>query len=374
MKGMQGVAEANLTIFICGTSNSVMRNGWVPVFRDAISSEEQVENLSIGGAWGLIAAFRMSFGIELKPGDTILWECAVSDENYIYGGVDERHCLKYCEYLIRMAQRQGVRFLPLIFTPKRAELEVAITSYRAALHALFEHYGLAYVDVTDELRESWGVARLEEKVYMDGAHFWPGGPIYAHAGQRCAELFLADGNMPRDIAPLYVTPDMQIEVISDLDQREPTRFQNSLVTLPVHDRPALPAATPPVAFDGELAGIAFVAKASTGMATPEKRYRLRPWKRRKRPVAGGAHRITVGDQRIALSTTPVWEGGGYMVCCIGLHGLLGQPVPVKQGQPIILEATDDADELFIDQIFEADPVRGDADFKLIGYICERRAM
>lgn len=52
----------------------------------------------------------------------LIWEYALNDLNHVIGkGYNPRLLLRYVEYMIQYAVRQGLAVLPLVFLPKRVE-------------------------------------------------------------------------------------------------------------------------------------------------------------------------------------------------------------------------------------------------------------
>lgn len=66
-------------ILILGTSNSILRKGWVAGLRDALP-EAKIENLSVGASPGI--QFALNIGIDFSSYDVVLLDSIPNDEEY----------------------------------------------------------------------------------------------------------------------------------------------------------------------------------------------------------------------------------------------------------------------------------------------------
>lgn len=181
-----------MAIFISGGSNSLKEAGWVSKFRNAMGPDADIRNISIGAAPSHMGAFRCLSTVDLRRGDTVIWEYGINDANHIYKKqMDEAEFLRAVEWTIKGCLEKGARFVGLIFQPRDVERLEGMSSYRAALRALFDRYGVGYLDVPEVYPGVLGLSRIPAELFRDRMHYDPTNPIVDFIGEEVAKLVRA---------------------------------------------------------------------------------------------------------------------------------------------------------------------------------------
>lgn len=330
-----------------------MVDGWTKYFRERVGRREETRNLSVGGSSSLMSAYRVCTRDDIKRGDTIIWENVIGDEGRIhYGTMTVELGLKYCEYVIQHAIRCGARFIPVLLLPRAMEARKEQTEYIKALRDLFDYYGLKYIDVSSELRARRGRETLPPSLYVDGGHFAPDGRVVQFIARRCTRFYNQEPNHPAERPPRHLAPDQRVTLLTALKGHSPATFENSLLAVPAFERLALPVETEPAPFSGEVTGFIFIAKCQHG----------------------GVCRLSVGEETFPISVAPVGDEDWTALFCTSLPGLLGRPVPIRQGETVRISPAQRADAPHNDGIFRDDIPPGfdlqRPDFRIVGFLCE----
>lgn len=227
-----------MALVVLGGSNSRYRSGWVGNLEHVLGHE--VRNLSIGATTSLTAIYRTFLEDGARRGDTVIWEYALNEVNHIKGGYEIDHVLKSVEHLLRICRRDGIRFAPAVFTPLREEAAEERSRYYRKLMDLFEHYGIAYFDVSPAFRSLKGLQRLPDDHFADEQHYAKLPDLMQFIAEGAADL-ASRATVPDQAAPIYTG---QSEV-SLLSPAKTDIYENSVMRVPVARVPLrLEAASP----------------------------------------------------------------------------------------------------------------------------------
>lgn len=263
---MQSNASAS-KILIVGGSNSLRREGWVSQFEAAYTGDCEIRNISIGGASSVMGIYRAFFCETINPGDTVVWEYALNDANfYEIGGCPLDLLLRHVEHLIRRCAQKGARFVPVIMSTLRQESRRDIDLYRAQLHFLFAHYGIAYLDVSFEMRHKLSLPALGREYYDDGNHYSLGGEAVAMVGQRLPDMIARARLVDiRTVRPLFVQPGVHVRLLDQFRGGEVQQFENSVLKVRTHV-PSAPLAVTNSQFGaGTLTGLVVMTTSKGGV-------------------------------------------------------------------------------------------------------------
>ena len=231
-------------LMIVGGSNSRFRSGWVGNLEQTLGTE--VRNLSIGATTSLTGIYRSLLDDGPKPGDTVVWEYALNEVNHIKGGYETANVLRYVEHLLRLYQRQGIRFAPVIFTPLREETADQRSSYFNQLIALFDHYGIKNFDVSPEFRSRLGVDAIPQDYFADEQHYRKIPNLMQFIADGVVQL-LSKASVPSLPLPIH-TGQTEIALLSPQKFKI---FENSVMTVPV----SIPPVRLEITFPGRLLAI-----------------------------------------------------------------------------------------------------------------------
>lgn len=270
-----------MKIVIIGGSNSIKSTGWVGAFAEVIGDLGQVLNRAVGAAPSIMGYYRAVTESGLGKGDVVIWEYAVNDESFVDRGKQTPELLLgYCEMTLRYCQERGIRFIPLIFTAK-TKAWAPKSAYRTGLHQLFAHYGLLYLDVTEEVPARLDRQRVPAYLYEDDLHY-KAMPFITKFIARRARAMMAQYQRPKKVAPLFATSGTKVEIFAGFDDSEHATFANSILTVetfaPDPGTGTMLARIPGPAF--RLVALILLC-----------------------PVYGGALRIAAPDRSFAISAT-----------------------------------------------------------------------
>jgi len=219
-----------MKIAIIGGSNSINATGWVGAFAEVIGDLGEVVNRSVGAAPSIMGYYRAVTESGLGKGDVLIWEYAVNDQSFVDRGKQTPELLLgYCEMTLRYCQERNIRFIPLIFTAMTKAWEPK-SAYRTGLHRLFEHYGLLYLDVSDEVPAKLDRKRVPEYLYQNDLHYKPQTFITKFIAKR-ARTMMAQYQRPKAVAPLFATAGAQVEIFTGFDGCDRATFANSVLTV-----------------------------------------------------------------------------------------------------------------------------------------------
>ena len=252
-----------MTIYITGGSNSVRSGGWVDHF------ELEATNISIGASTSIMGAYRSLFTVDLKAGDTVIWEYALNDGNQALGtgrAYTVDFLLRYCEAIIRACAKRGVRFVPLIFTPQHRERVPKIDEHRRKLARLLRHYRIPFVDISRELRKILEVETLPDAFFFDDFHYQSDSRPVKRAARRAERLCTAEF-VPVDptVPPMFVEDDLELALFADFEGATVGEFSNRLLTIPVFEAENLPLTLGPRERGGRIIGIFMICPSDGGV-------------------------------------------------------------------------------------------------------------
>ena len=218
-------------ICIIGGSNSISVGGWAGQLAKILPPGLEIENKSVGGAPGMMGCYQIAALDGFAPGDIVLWEYALNDQNYTnFRRVDPKLLLRFCEHAIRQCQDRGLRFIPLIFATREVSLQPGMTDYRSRLRALFAHYGIDFVDVTEELPRKLNRQRVPPYVFRDDYHYKPDSFVVIFIAKRALELIEKGAGTARQAPRLYSRAGTWIQAINRFTGGQSTAFTNKLAS------------------------------------------------------------------------------------------------------------------------------------------------
>lgn len=218
-------------ICIIGGSNSIGDGGWAGQLSRRLPEGFDIVNKSVGGAPCMMGSYQVAGFDSLAPGDIVLWEYALNDQNYIsFRRVDPKLLLRFCEHTIRRCQDRGVRFIPLIFATRDVSILPEMTEYRRALRALFAHYGIDFIDVTEELPRKLNRPRMPLYVFRDDYHYKPGGVAVNYTAKRVLDLIGTGAGEVRAAPRLHSAEGTSVQAINRFTGGMSATYTNRLVS------------------------------------------------------------------------------------------------------------------------------------------------
>lgn len=326
------------TVFICGGSNSVMRDGWVPMFTEGWTAGP-VKNLSIGGSTSIMALFRLINDGTIQPGDTLIWEYALNEWSHITTGKHpQKVLLRMFEMLLDFCARKGVRILPVVMACWHQERMKGLDHYRASLHFLLRNHRVDFIDVNFEAQDRRGVDQLVREDFdpKNPWHYLPNGEIHRLVADLVAERLDAGLATVTLRKRLFSVDGRRIMVVDKLDGAPSERFKNALVDLQVYRLANGP-------YSGRFPGL---LHAAIVIGTR----------------SGQAFDLTVAGEPMGRFSNRTSEEIGAplaLVKQINFTALLGEPIPVRTAQLEIARTTS-AEGMRADMHF-AEDLEPDAD-------------
>lgn len=221
-----------MTIYITGGSNSRMKKGWAPKFSKQMREQETVRNISIGGVPSYVGFYQSLFNSDLEPGDTLIWEYALNDENHIdFQNYDASDLLRGIEYLLIGCAHAQVKFGALIMRTRRRHLSPVDCIYDADLKDLFERYNVPYFDVNDEFaRRRPYHGGVKHSHYSNFAHYDPESSIIKFIADGVVEI--CQEARPPEADPNAVVP---LRAIEHFDGGTASTFDNRAISVTTWD-------------------------------------------------------------------------------------------------------------------------------------------
>ncbi|MFW8636971.1 SGNH/GDSL hydrolase family protein [Cribrihabitans pelagius] len=313
-----------MTVYISGGSNSVSDSGWVGQFR-SLAGAENIENISIGAAPSHMSLFRVSQTVDLKAGDTVLWEYGINDAAHIEGrGYDAADLLEAIEGLIIYCADVGAKLCGLIFQPRYWEKQAERQQYMVALHSLFKRYGVAFFDVSQEFCAKKGHDHLPMPLYKNRAHYAKK-PRFLQFIAKGAWKAVNASNVP--IVPEEES-DFGLRCYDQFSAGKVARFENKRVKV---DAVSPPDEGTALQFDqsGRVLGLVIVS-------TP----------------GGGAFNVSVGGRTYKISATyRERKFTKTMVKFVSLPTLFGEVIEFEPGDEIRISWADNARGMIADHRF-----------------------
>lgn len=213
-----------------GGSNSVFRDGWVSFLSPVVS--DPVRNLSVGASTSLCGLYRALLPDGPQAGDTIIWEYALNEAVHVRRRYALEPVLKNTEHLLRLAASRGWRFVPIILMPRSDAQRPERPEYYDQVIGLFREYGVEPLDITASLCAALRVPSLGDQHYSDSMHLVRSAEVMGHLAER-AGAALTEASIPQRAMPIRTGG----RVPTLLAFRQPGRFENSIMSLPVAAAP-----------------------------------------------------------------------------------------------------------------------------------------
>lgn len=316
-----------MTIFLSGGSNTLTeKGGWASSFRDLMDSGEPIENVSIGAAPSYMGAFRVMRTIDLKKGDTVLWEYALNDTNHINGGgYDEDQLVEAVEWIILHCAEVEAKFGALIFQNRKMEQLGKLTPYRKKLRDLFDRYSVPFFDVSTEfVKRRPRHNRIPDRLYLNLNHYKPAPAISGFIAKG------AYGVVQAAIVPKKVNSDRSKPVFYDQFERaEPEMFENSLLKLQVWN-PVKAGIMLRFDGDGEVVGLVITTTPDGGALNLS--------------IADASHRISAAYHEKKFTKT--------LLKFISIPTLIGATIRFKAGEKFAIEFLGSDDGMLADFKFK----------------------
>jgi hypothetical protein len=165
-------------IAILGTSNSIMRAGWLTFFSSIVPKTWEVKNLSLGGNCALFMPGQIDAYNISSEFDLCIIELPVNDQRYVDSGYFrlEYFAATLAGILAKLMQ-PGSRCIPIVLSlPKRSNM--AAPSYfgscEIVLNQICAAYGVEVFDVGASIRAaSFSTARTTDDFFSDQLHLCP---------------------------------------------------------------------------------------------------------------------------------------------------------------------------------------------------------
>ncbi len=184
---------------IIGTSNALMRDGWVNQTRAAaLQSGWHYANRSIGGSSSLLGAYLLATDDEVRRADRIILDFCINDQVFIaLGQATLNHVLGHYASMFHSLKKQKAldRVLVLMFPPQKVD-----DALFESLCGLFDRIGVRYMDMRPKISEWLGATgRDGAEAYSDAFHFSPA--LQQHIGELILQDLVTPDAMPgKDMA------------------------------------------------------------------------------------------------------------------------------------------------------------------------------
>lgn len=223
-----------MTIFIIGGSNSIVKDGWSRQLSHA-ANELDVVNLAVGNTSSIMGYYRIIMEKRICPGDTVIWEYALNDEEKADSGeVPVSISLRYLELTIISLIERGALFLPLIFSARNNAILGRYSVYRIALDELLSRYEIRSIDITAEYCAKFDKFGVPPQQYLHRVHYRSDSEIVKIVVESCLAL-LRYLKPPRKIDYTCLNSDPKKVLFHDyFNGGVSFRFTNRLVDILVH--------------------------------------------------------------------------------------------------------------------------------------------
>lgn len=168
------------TAVVIGTSNSIMRNGWVNLSHQSAEAVGwEFRNISIGGSSSRYGAYKIETG-DLPPGAArIIVDFCVNDQMFLdkYGYSLEHVVSHYASMIMALKARGDLHRLLVVMFPQQQVRDDLFETLRN----LLDCFGVDYIDFRETI-ETWvatGKVALNT-IYSDPRHF--SAPLQARIG------------------------------------------------------------------------------------------------------------------------------------------------------------------------------------------------
>lgn len=219
-----------MTIYICGGSNSILKDGWTRVF-STNPPDVPVVNLSIGGTHSITGLYRAMFTADLQPGDVLLWEYCLNDINQLRRSPQPARGLLAClEILLTHCAQRQVRVGAMLLTNRAEAASGADKRYRVRLRRLLEEWQVPYADPNAEHCEATGAPTFDEELYQDNQHYAMDTPFMDDLRSRGLTL-LSEAKVPQMAARRFAGVGRGMAHLDQWSGAEPELAGTSLVRL-----------------------------------------------------------------------------------------------------------------------------------------------
>ncbi|WP_118138450.1 hypothetical protein [Oceanicella sp. SM1341] len=343
-----------MKIVVCGGSNSIDKDGYVPLLEERLAGRHEVENVSIGAAPSIMGAYRSKFAADFEPGDLLIWEYALNDMNHIdLKGYNEDLLLRFLEYQIRFCANRKLHFLPVILTPRPREQSHGLDSYRSRLLYMFSHYGVRPFEVSHSFRQANGITRIGAEHFNGTSHFAARGDVVQFVARGIADRVETGVlDIPQRALPLFVTRSAMVGFYSHFTGGSRSRFANRRLSIAAWDPE-----------DGELVfdGFKHAGRLTSVavLAAPD----------------GGVMDLTVDDRSLRVALSHDERGFGRpMLKVLTLENLLHEPLAVSPGSRFAARWADSAENVLEDMGFKGkDTGPEHRNARIVGLIVEENA-
>ncbi|MDK3016032.1 SGNH/GDSL hydrolase family protein [Pseudodonghicola flavimaris] len=316
-----------MTIYISGGSNSLLKGGWVHRLRDRLPEDQEIVNISIGAAPSQMGAFRCLHTIDLKPGDTVIWEYGVNDANHIDArGYTNPELRKAVEWTMRHCRDRQARFAALIFQPRNREKRGRLTAYRKMLHRICEKHGVGFFDVPQAfLDQNPGSTRIPLRYFRDNAHYRTGDELMNLIVDGALQL-LETARIPGESVE---TGAGELKIYADFQGAEDELFENRAIRLTTW-RPGPEGLIGRFEGKGRIVGLVMTSTQN-----------------------GGVFELRIGD--IAMRLCASYREKDFnktLVKFVSIPMLLGEDIHFEAGETISISYADTAEHMFADYRFK----------------------
>lgn len=231
------MASDNKKAVIVGTSNALMRDGWVNQTRPmAQQSGWDYVNRSIGGSSSLLGAYLLATDEQVRAADRVIIDFCINDQLFIGEGqatLDHVYG-HYTSMFTSLDQLDALERAIILMLPQQ---NVDATLFDSLI-ALFDRAGVRYIDLRPRIAEWLQVTgRSADEAYSDSAHFAP--ELQRHIGELVIEdLLKPETPAKADIAfrswllkqePLEI---VDLDILSDRSSR--CQVGTSVIQYPAH--------------------------------------------------------------------------------------------------------------------------------------------
>ncbi|MDX2485216.1 MAG: SGNH/GDSL hydrolase family protein [Pseudodonghicola sp.] len=316
-----------MTLYISGGSNSLLKGSWVHKLQERLPAEREITNISIGAAPSQMGAFRCLHTIDLKPGDTVIWEYGVNDANHIdsrgYTNAEQKKAL---EWTIRHCRDRGAKFAAMIFQPEKRERRQRVTAYRQMLHRVCTRYGVGFFDVPlAYLDKNPEEKRIPARYFRENAHYKTNTDLMQLIVDGALDL-IENAKVPMGS---FRNEAGALKAYSHFEGGEAEAFENRVVKATTW-RPGETGLTRTLEGAGRIVGLVITS-------TPK----------------GGVFDLSVGDRTIRLCASfHEKEFNKTLVKFISIPMLLGEEIAFQAGTPLTISWADTSAGMFSDYRFK----------------------
>lgn len=166
-----------MKIAVVGTSNSVMRNGWVPRLREMLPTGWALDNYSVGGSASLHGSFSIDAAKVAENYDFAIIDFAINDQQMIdTANMSVEYVAASFAALLRHFAEPNARCTPIVVIIPQRDLishDRQDQTYNITVKSC-ERYGVAYIDLYELLRRLAREDGVDPKgCFSDWTHLQP---------------------------------------------------------------------------------------------------------------------------------------------------------------------------------------------------------